>query len=100
MNSMNIRTVASALTMQVSTPALVSATSSALGMGSNTIALFAGALGGAALALLPILRDRKKVQGELKTAPLAYMLRLERNLKPRTVLQWLGDLAHRFRVTN
>jgi hypothetical protein len=66
-----------------------------LGVAANPIAAFGA---GAVLSAIPVLRDRRKIQRELKTAPLAYLVRVEEDLNPRTLLQWVRNAAEKFGI--
>jgi hypothetical protein len=69
-----IDTVVSAMMIQVAIPSVVAQGAAALGIIANPI----GALvAGAALALVPVLRDRRKREQELKTSDVAYLMRIE-----------------------
>jgi hypothetical protein len=88
-----IDTVTSVLTLQVGIPTLVTQAATLAGIAANPIAAFAA---GGALAFAKVLRDRDKAKGEvLQSSPVSYLLRTERDLAPKTVLEWITEKARR-----
>jgi hypothetical protein len=91
----NIATIYGALAVQISVPAVIAQGAALLGVAANPIAAFGA---GAALGAIPVLRDRRKIQRELKTAPVAYLVRVEEDLEPSTLLQWIRNAAEKFGI--
>ena len=86
-----IDTVTGVLTLQVGTPWLVTQAAALAGVAANPIAAVAA---GAALAFAKVMRDRSKAHGEaLKASQVAYLLRTEKDLAPKTVLGWVTERA-------
>jgi hypothetical protein len=94
LHDMNIATVAGALAVQVGVPSTLVAGASLLGLAINPVG---GLLAGAALALVPIFLDRRKAQRELQSSPVAYLMRLEKELRPIELTNWIWRDARRFR---
>jgi len=90
-----IGTATSAMTISVRTPSLVTQGAAALGLVANPIG---GFVAGLALALIPVLRDRRKREQELRTSDVAYLMRLEQDLRPRKLIDWVKSAAGRFRL--
>jgi hypothetical protein len=85
----------SAVNVKVELPALAATTLAALGLGLNPLA---GAAAGVALLVAKVLRDRRKGrQALLTTSPVSYLFRVEEELSPAILANWVrGDaLKHR-----
>lgn len=87
-------TVMGCLGLQIATPSLAVLTASALHIAANPI-LAVGA--GATLAIARALRDRQKAGRDLKSSPLAYLIRAEENLQPKQMFNWVRAAAQKFR---
>lgn len=94
LRDVDIATVAGALAIQVSIPSVLSTSGASLGLAIPPVG---GLLAGAALALAPIFRDRRKAQREQKRSPMAYLMHLERDLKPRKLTDWNWERSRQFR---
>jgi hypothetical protein len=94
LREVRIDTVAGVLGIQVAVPSVVVQGAALAGVVANPFAALAA---GAALAVLPVLRDRRKAQRELKSSPFAYLMRVERDLAPRQIVDWIRTTAKRFR---
>jgi hypothetical protein len=97
MQEVKIDTVLGALSIQVAAPWAVASVPAWLGVQPHPVTVAAGLVAGAAIAVTRVLRDRRKAQRELSTSPLAFLLRIEENLRPREVAGWIGEAARRFR---
>lgn len=94
LRSVNIDTVSGSLVMQIGVPSLVAQGAAVLGIVANPFFAIAA---GAALAFLPVLRDRRKALHELKSSPIACLLRIEEDLQPREITDWIRQGAEKFR---
>jgi hypothetical protein len=83
------------MSIQVAVPTMVTHTAAALGLVANPIG---GLVAGAALGLIKVVRDRQKTEQTLKTSDVAYLMRIEKDLRPRTVMDWILNGARRFGV--
>ena len=90
-----IETVQGVLAMQITVPLAVTQVAALLGVAANPIGSL---VAGAALAAIPILRDRRKANRELKTSDVSYLMRVERDLRPRQVSDWIVEAARSFRI--
>jgi hypothetical protein len=94
LRDVKINTVTGALAIQVAVPSVISQVAPLLGLVVNPIA---GLAVGVALALIPVSRDRRKAQQELKSSPVSYLMRIEEGLRPRTLTNWILEGSRRFR---
>lgn len=52
---------------------------------------------GSAWGLIPVLRDKRKTMKEaLRSSPVAYLMRVEEELKPQTLKNWIWQGARKF----
>ena len=93
--ALGIDTTVSVMSIQVAVPAIATNTAAALGFVANPIG---GLVAGAALALIKVIRDHQKAEQKLKTSDVAYLMRIEKDLRPRTVMDWIWNSARRFRL--
>jgi hypothetical protein len=94
LSEVKIETVTGALGIQIGVPSVVTQAAPLLGIVANPIAALAA---GVALALIPVLRNRRKAQQEIKNSPVAYLMRVEENLLPRELTSWIWQRAKAFR---
>lgn len=94
LRDVNIDTVLGAMAIQVSVPSVLTVGATLLGTTINPVG---GLLAGAALALAQVLHDRRKAQQELQSSPMAYLMRIERDLRPRELTNWIWRDAVRLR---
>ena len=92
----HIDTVLGALGLQAAAPALATLGAQAAGVAANPAL---GLAAGLSLAVARVLRDRQKAQRELSASPVAYLLRVEEGLKPRTLIQQIAVAARKFRFS-
>jgi len=97
LQEVNIDTVCGALSLQVTLPSMAMLGSTLFGVAAPPVAIFGAGVAGASLAVIRILRDRRKAQQKLGSAPLAYMMRVEEDLQPSEITHWIGECAKRFR---
>jgi hypothetical protein len=90
LRDVDIDTVTGVLSAKAEVPGLAIAAATVLGLLAAPVV---GALAGAALALVPVLRSRQKEQREIRRAPLAFLLRAEEELRPRQVAGWISTKA-------
>lgn len=75
-------------------PPFVGVAAPALGLTLNPLA---AALAGIAWGLIPVLRDKRKIMKEtLRSSPVAYLMRVEEELKPQTLKNWIWRDARKF----
>lgn len=91
--SVNIDTVVGVLGIQIAVPSIILQGATLLGIVANPIG---AALAGTALALIPVLRDRRKAKNELRSAPVSYLQRMEKELQPRQIIEWIRKGAKKF----
>jgi hypothetical protein len=95
LRDVNIDTVLGVLAVQITLPSFIALGAPLLGIAVNPAA---GLLAGAALVAIPVLRDRRKRVGELRSSPVAYLLRIEENLQPRQLTDWILQGVQKFRL--
>jgi hypothetical protein len=93
LQDVNIDTVTSTLAIQITVPSIIIQGAELLGVVANPVG---AVLAGIALAVIPVLRDRRKAKGELKSSPIAYLLRIEKELQPRQITDWICQGARKF----
>jgi hypothetical protein len=96
LRDVNIDTIWGALAIQVAVPSILAQGAALLGVAVNPIG---GILAGAALALIPVLRDRRKAKRELRSSPVAYLQRVEKDLKPHQLAGWIWQGSQAFKVS-
>ena len=94
-HDVGIATTVGAMTIKVGVPALAAKGAMALGIVLNPIGAAAAVV---ALALVPVLQDRRKRNRELKASDVAYLMRLEDRLRPRTLIDRVWNASRKFRV--
>jgi hypothetical protein len=93
LNGVGIDTVSSVLSMQITTPVVFGKAAALLGVATaaNPVVVAAGGALGLGLAVFKVYRDRRKAtEAGLKSSEASYLMRLERDLAPKTVLERIG----------
>ncbi len=93
LRSVNIDTVTGVLGVQIAVPSIILQGATLLGVVANPIG---ATLAGAALAIIPVFRDRRKTSRELKSAPVSFLQRIEKELQPRQLTDWIHEGARKF----
>jgi hypothetical protein len=97
LRDVGIDTVIGAMNVRVaSTPAL--AIGATIGLTGNPVFSILVGVGGLALGLIPVIRDKQKeIEKIYRSSPAAYLLRMEENLAPAKLRSWIGQRARQFR---
>ena len=82
-----IETAAGAMAMHIGVPAIIGKAALIAGFAANPVA---AAAAGAALAVVPILRGRRKAKREIRSSGVSYLLRIERDLQPSQLSRWIS----------
>ncbi len=88
-----IDTITGVMSMKVEVPGIAVGAAALLGV----VAAPVGILAGVALAVIPVLRARKKEQQELLRQPLAFLLHAEKDLQPASVATSISLEANQLR---
>ena len=94
-HDVGIDTVIGAMNVRVaSKPALAAGAALSLGLAVEPIS---AGMAGLALALIPVIRSKQKeMEKQYRSSPAAYLLRMEENLAPATLLSWIQQRARQF----
>jgi hypothetical protein len=95
LRSVNIDTIMGSMGIQFAVPAAIAQAATLLGVDVNPVG---ATMAGAAMAIIPILRDRRKAIGEVSAAPTAYLLRIEQELRPFELMGWVVQGAKKFGI--
>lgn len=91
---LEIDTITGAMNMSIKAPEAMVGIAALIGMALNPLITAAGAI---ALAVLKIVGDKhKKNERALQSSPTTYLLRLEKELKPKELLSWVPGNAVKF----
>jgi hypothetical protein len=89
-----IDTATGVITLQVGAPLFITNLADFAGVVANPVATY---VAGGALALAKVLRDREKARNDaLKSSPASYLLTMEQDLEPKSVLGGITDAVRRF----
>lgn len=89
----DIGTMTGIMGMTVGAPAAASGLAAMAGVSPQPVAAFAA---GAALAVIPMLRDRRKARADVFAHPIGYLMRIERDLTAPHLMASIVDAVRKF----
>lgn len=96
LGSLGIDTVFGVMNVKVALPPLIATGGTYFGHLFDFAPWVVGS-GALALSILPVIRDKgKAAKDKMRTSPVAYLLRVEENLKPITLTSWIALRTRRF----